>query len=342
MSKRRAATQLTRDDLDREDSPDEREQEPEYEGSGVASAEVLSKRKIITARRSLNSSSSGSARSSPFGSLNLLTSTGTASGSTSSSLFASSSTSGAAAAPLSAITSSSMPLAFGAAGHKYQPLVPSPLTKPSASLTNGSTDTPVAERERDAAFYQKMRALNQSFQQHMTSHLSKDPEADYSHNCEEYINYIRKLHTQFPIRTVTTATTESASEPKQTVSESQPEPKETPAARTTIPESVASSSTEATDRTADSKTSQAAAVTSTPFSSGFKFPASSSLSFGATQSAPAFGSGFGSFATSSLSTKSFSAPAAASKEETGDDDEYVPPKNEEINSEEEDAVYSKK
>lgn len=325
MSKRRATTQLTRDDLDREDSP-ERE-EPEYAGSGVASAEVLSQRKIITARRSLTSASS--AKSSPFASINL-TSTGKASGiasSTSSSSSFSALSSSAVLTPSPA--AASMPT-FGSTIKKYQPTTPSPLTRSDAAVTNGTRDQVV--REREDIYYEKIRSLNHSFQQHMTSHLQKDPEADYSINCQEYINYLIKLRKDYPII--------------------EPEPKEkdsgvtahTKPAAPVITATSASPATSGSDLSLNvsSTTSNTVAPAASPFVlpapvSSSKFPV---LTFG--QKAPAFGSGFLPPAAPSSSAASAGTAVAPVKEETGEEDEYVPPKNEEINVEEEDSVFSKR
>ena len=211
MSKRRADKQLTRDDLDREDSPEK--EEPQYTGSVFASADVLSKRKIITARRSLPSNSSAT-KASPFASINL-TPSGLSS-SSSNTLFGSSATPFASTSGSSAVNSQSLfqsssssmfrAPAFGSTMNKYQPLVPSPLTtsNPSVPVTNGSisssSESKKESTDRDPEFYAKMQSLNRSFQNHMNSHLEKEADSDYSNNCQEYIDYVIKLQNRYPIK----------------------------------------------------------------------------------------------------------------------------------------------
>ena len=187
--------------------------------------------------------------------------------------------------------------------------------------------------DRDGVFYEKMRSLNHSFQQHMASHLQKDPETDYSQNCQEYINYIAKLQKDYPI-------TERDSKQKQ---------KEATAAAgltsapTTTAQSPAASGADVTP-TPSATTKSANDPAASPFVlpapvSNSKFPA---LSFG--QKVPAIGSVFMPPAgpSSSLGAAPVTSVKEQIKEQTGDEDEYVPPKNEEINVDEEDSIFSKR
>jgi hypothetical protein len=167
----------------------------------------------------------------------------------------------------------------------------------------------------------------------MNSHLQKDPEANYSQNCQEYINYMNKLVKDYPILPATR----------------EPKP-EQPAVEQVKPAAGLTSLTAATTTTSGSGSSQSGSLASksslNPAASPFVPPAPVSMFPPLTTSsglgAPAFGSAFLTPAAPGPSSLIGASASSVSKDETGDDEDYVPPKNEDINTEEEDSVFSKR
>ena len=343
-TKRRAMKQLTRDDLDREDSPEQ--EEPEVTGSGVASADVLAKRKIITARRALSTSSSSGVSKSPFASIQLTSDAGSSSGIGASSLFPSLLPSASAVASSSFSSSScasSMPssMTLGSA-KKYEPLHPSPLTRSEVPVPNGSADA-AEPRERDDKFYEKMRALNESFRRHMTSHMDKDPEAVYSQNCQEYIDYVVKLDKQFPV-------TKPLLKSEPSIAAAVPSAKPTPTSKLDTSGPAVAAGVTQREKPVVTSSCASSSVFATPATSSSSFfsaaPLTSGLSFGSASvqmTGGAFPSQFGAAAppfAAAAPVVTNSAPVKTERAGQCDDEEYIPPKNEDVKSEEENAVFS--
>ena len=166
-AKRRADNQMTREDLDRDDSP---ELDSTLQiGIQIASKEVLATRVIKTARRSLPHTEQDS-KPSPFAALK------TGSYATNFSAF-----SGISAKP------------------------PDVLVSNSASLTNTNgknnkaKDVDDEEFDRNKEYYSKLKNLNKTFQSWVSDYMAKGPYFDFSNVCNEYINYHKKIVDQYPL-----------------------------------------------------------------------------------------------------------------------------------------------
>lgn len=194
MSKRRAGTQLTREDLDREEPSEIEEKKLPAIGIQLASQETLSQRKILKARRSQPLMVNGneadqSSTSSPFA--GLLTKPLTVPGMSSSgfkfSLNAESTTSP------TRVESSVDPLPFKFfLNHSREPRM-----SPSRVESSSDPAQPFAaltDKKKTRAI-----AINMSFYEHISRVFKKDSSVDLVQNCHEYIKLFSNVNaTEYP------------------------------------------------------------------------------------------------------------------------------------------------
>lgn len=334
MSKKRQADkQLTRDDLDRLDEEDSHEMTADLhvpQERQVASAEVLSQRKVVRARRSLNTSGVSSS-SSPFAGLNLQ-------------VPQPSNRSPFAGLQVQQQQQQHPVLFAGLPATSYS--LPSSSSTPkrpettSINMSNGIRDQEEA-RERDSMYYQKLDELSSSFTHHLTQCYQKGEEIDFSDNCREYIKFVERIQQQFPVKQKTALGFATSTLSSSSFIQSPP----------AVNLSFGPSSIQA-------KREEQPVVSTTSFNGGVSTTTTPSgiFSFGPSSSSTTSpSSSFGlPLSQSHPLTVSFPPPPPTANPsfgtgvpvtQTGDPDgegEYIPPKAEEMNGEEEGAIYSKK
>lgn len=328
MSKRRALTQLTRDDLDREDSPerDEPSSNSFETGIQVAPAETLEKRVIRKARRSLVSDHTGddNVKTSPFVGLSLAASKPVDS-------------------PFAAFSSSAFKVT--PSGLKSNLPVPKPSAEkasvnlpPQNGKSNGVEGIEPEDMERDPAYYKKLTNLNKTFKKWVLDFMEKGPYYDFTPVCRDYMSFISKLDEQFPIL--------AANKSKQTVAQTVPPPVVQAVTAAPLLTSKPPSEAPSTPKfTFGASAGLGGAFGSQKSSTPTLFP----MTMG-TSSQPAIGTGPSfSFGQSGSSQPTFgsafgtpvAAPAAVQSVNGEDDENYEPPQPETVKVEEKDAIFSK-
>ena len=343
MAKRRAASQLTRDDLDRLD--DEQEEDTETGGEGnvsqrFASPDILSQRKMAKARRSIPTSDT--AVKSPFAGIQLQApSVATPFGG--SNLF-----------PFGQQQSSMKPsFGFGLSAQKQDEAQITKSSLPLPTLTNGMKTTVDKESEaeknfsfsgRSMEYWAKIERLNSSFVDHLTEYVKDHPRADFRINCEEYIKHLSKLDQDYPLNQQTTSSSSSTLSSSTTTSSTTAASFVTPVRGSSPGFSFGPSDVQARKESVSTPTfggglNGTAFNTSTPsfgFKTGAAAPTFPSIPAASSVSTPMFN--FGAKSETSVT------PSQATATDSVDDDgaEYIPPKNEDIKADEEGSVYSKK
>lgn len=239
MSKRRAAVQLTRDDLDREDSPekDTARDQDDVDGSSTgfkpADQDILAKRVIRKARRSINNSTfGGSVSDSPFAGLlnvpnlvspasSLLASvsnrTNTSSAAFAAFQFGTTTTSDSQALDRSDTNNSSAKPPADNSSRLTTPYDikanPSPVASNGISgrINGAKSDEAKGQDDEDEdesdpsmdqrgpEYYQKLKRLNAGFKKWVNDYMDKSQYFDFTPCCNDYIRHISKLDDQFPV-----------------------------------------------------------------------------------------------------------------------------------------------
>lgn len=349
MAKRRAASQLTRDDLDRLDNEQEEDIDTGGEGNisqRFASPDILSQRKMAKARRSIPASDT--AVKSPFDGIQLQApSVATPFGG--SSLFPS--------FGQQQQTSMKPSFGFGLSTPKQDEAQVMKSSLPLPTLTNGVKTTVDKESEaeknftfsgRSMEYWAKIERLNSSFVDHLSEYVKDHPRADFRINCEEYIKHLSKLDEDYPLDQQTTSSSSLTISSSTTTS--------IPAASFVTPVrgsspgfSFGPSDVQARKESVSTPTfgsglNGTAFNTSTP-SFGFKTGATAPLTFPSipatsSTSTPMFN--FGGKSDTGITPSSVATNSQATDSVDDDFAEYIPPKNEDIKADEEGSVYSKK
>lgn len=364
MSKRAATTQLTREDLDRDDSP-EREEPPPDTGLRVASQEILANRPILKARRnkalsqSISPSDPDCQTESPSPFARLLK------------------------APLVAPSAGPVSFAFLSKPAAASSTQPASLPFTMSSLPNGNATATGGAKK---SYKEVLTSLNKSLHDHITKVLATDPSLSLKKNCEEYIKFIDQLDAG---KTAAQSATNRSTQPQSSASITSPttsstvpsstQPSSQPFSSTTVTSgfsfftnkvSQASTSTSSAVIPAPSTTAPVSAFSSqssfnfgNKLDSNFKFGSTSGVTSTPIQSTPTV---FGSspFASSSKpqfgssSVPSFgvflnkpsaavpSTPSKSSSQDTADEgedegDNHEPPKLTDAKMDEKDSIYSK-